>query len=232
MECIYSEILDKSTENILISGDQAKHLHVLRLKSGDSVQISNGSGLMASAVIMAINNKNYQCKIIRVDENTGELNSTLDLAFGLIADKNRLEFLIEKSTELGIKNFYPLITRYVQKKFLNVKRLEAKVLAAMKQSKRSVLPSINAPLELMTFLSQLDHYDITDIDGKSATDKQLLGSTLIFVGPEGGFTHEEIAEIKKQDPILWNLGNRRLRAETAAILSVGFASMMIRLKKI
>jgi 16S rRNA (uracil1498-N3)-methyltransferase len=229
MECIFSKELLKESDSIEISGDEAKHLHVLRLSIGDKVEISNGSGLIATSTIQAIKDKNYICRIENITENKGELGFQLDLAFGIISDRNRLEFMIEKATELGVRNFYPVITQFSQKKTVNLSRLEQKALAAIKQSKRSVLPKISDPIIFTELIKLTENYNciiLAEVDGKPLEPDQLIGDCLVLVGAEGGFSPEEIEQIRKCDPIIVSLGNRRLRTETAAILTTGLVSLM------
>jgi 16S rRNA (uracil1498-N3)-methyltransferase len=229
MECIFSEELQKKAEDIVISGDEAKHLHVLRLNIGDEVEISNGAGLIATTVIQSIKNKSYICRVENITENKGELGFQLDLAFGIISDRNRLEFMIEKATELGVRNYYPVVTQFSQKKTINLSRLEQKALAAMKQSKRSVLPKISDPKTFPEIIELTENYNciiLSDVDGVHFEPGQFIGDCLVLVGPEGGFSPDEIEEIKKCDPIILSLGNRRLRTETAAILTTGLVSLM------
>jgi len=229
MECIYSKELKKEDEYIEISGDEAKHIHVLRLNIGDKLEISNGNGYIATASIHGLKKKNYVCKIENIKENKGELRFRLDLAFGILSDRNRLEFLTEKATELGVSNFFPVITQFTQKKSINQSRLEQKALAAMKQSKRSILPKISEAIvfaDIIKLFGNYDHIILSDVNGKSLETDQLKGDCLALIGPEGGFSKEEVEEIKKYKPIILSLGNRRLRTETAAILTTGIISLI------
>jgi len=228
MECIYSTNLQKDSEFLEITGAEAKHIHVLRLNIGDEIEISNGNGLIANSVIQSINAKVYSCRIQKIHHLRGELKFRLDVAFGLLNDRSRLEFLIEKATELGVSNLYPIITQFTQKKAINSKRLEQKALAAMKQSKRAILPSVIKASKFSCFITSLKNYDniiLTDIDGSSIDNISIKGNTIVLVGPEGGFSNEEISELKKLNPNLLSLGSRRLRTETAAILSLGLISL-------
>lgn len=228
MECIYSENLTEESDFIDIGGSEAKHLHVLRMQAGKTINISNGKGLLADAIIENCTKKTFRCQILNTFENKGELPNRLDIAFGKLSDRNRQEFLIEKCTELGVTNFFPLITEHSQQNRINMSRLNNKALSAMKQSRRSVLPKLFEPVKLNDLLNKMSDHDniiITDENGKSPENTTINGSTLIFVGPEGGFSNIEIELLLGFNPILWDLGNRRLRAETAAIIAAGIASM-------
>ena len=230
MECIYSEKLTGDIDFIEISGSEAKHLHVLRMQAGNTINISNGKGLLADAIIENCSKKSFNCQILKLHKYKGELPAKLDIAFGILSDRNRQEFLIEKCTELGATNFMPLITEHSQKSRINMSRLNSKALSAMKQCKRSVLPKLFQPITLKYLLSNITDHDniiLADEKGEIPENTTLNGTTLIFTGPEGGFSKSELELINKMEPIKWNLGNRRLRAETAAIFAAGIASIKI-----
>jgi 16S rRNA (uracil1498-N3)-methyltransferase len=231
MECIYSSDLEKNTKVIEISGDEARHLRALRSRVGDGIEISNGSGLIAIADILSDSNRIYKCRIREVYINRGELPATLDIAFGIIGDRNRLEFLIEKGTETGICNFFPIVTEFTQKSTVNIDRLRAKSLAAMKQCKRAVLPYIHQVIHFAEIISRFDNYQniiLSDIHGTDISDLRIHGSTLLLVGPEGGFSDNELQKVSAYEPIVMSLGPRRLRTETAAMLTAGIVSILIK----
>jgi 16S rRNA (uracil1498-N3)-methyltransferase len=231
MECIYSSDLEKNTKIIEITGDEARHLRALRSRVGDGIEISNGNGLMAIADILSDSNRIYKCRIREVCINRGELPATLDIAFGIISDRNRLEFLIEKGTETGICNFFPIVTEFTQKSTVNIDRLRAKSLAAMKQCKRAVLPYIHQVIHFAEIISRFDNYQniiLSDIHGTDISDLRIHGSTLLLVGPEGGFSDNELQKVSAYEPIVMSLGPRRLRTETAAMLTAGIVSILIK----
>jgi 16S rRNA (uracil1498-N3)-methyltransferase len=224
MECIFYKSLLKSESIIEIEGQEARHIRALRVREGDALTVVNGQGLAAVSIVEQISKNGYKLKILEFKENFGENENRLGLALGILDDRERFEFALEKAIELGITDFYPIISKFVQKKGINAERLEAKSIAAIKQCCRSRLPEIHEPVsftEIFKISKQFDNVILADIDGGSP-DK-LNGSSLFIVGPEGGFSADEINLAKSNDVMLWKLGIRRLRAETAAIavLSVG-----------
>lgn len=231
MECILSNDLKVDSEILEIVSHEARHLHVIRVKTNDTIEISNGKGLMATAIIEKCTKKYFTCRIINLSENKGELCYKLALAVGILKRKTRFEFLLEKAVELGISEFYPIKSSFSQKNAVNHKRLVAKAIAAMKQCKRSILPIIHEPVsfeELISIQSNFKNTILTDVDGVSPFEKQISGSTIILIGTEGGFSSDELECIKKSNPLVWNLGNRRLRTETAAIIATGVASLFLK----
>ena len=231
MECVFSNDLQANSDVLEMTGDEAKHLHVLRINPNDTIEISNGKGLMATAIIEKCTKKTITCRIIDISKNKGELSSKLVLAVGILKRNSRFEFLIEKAVELGVSEFYPIKSSFSQKNTINHKRLMAKAISAMKQCKRSILPIIHEPVSfenIISIQSDFNNTILTDVNGASPFEKQITGSTIILIGSEGGFSPEELDNIKKTVPMVWNLGNRRLRTETAALLSAGVASLFLR----
>lgn len=234
MECIYYPELNKTSKEITISGKQAYHLKALRLNVGDSLFLTNGTGILAEAQINKIQKDNYTIEIKKINENYGELPVALGLAIPILDSRERFEFALEKAIELGISDFYPIITKYTQKKIINIERLKQKAIAAIEQCKRAVLPNIHEPIrlqELLKLKSPYEQFIISDMDGEyyhETAPSTPLRMTLIFVGPEGGFSDDEL-EIFLSDArcSFIKLSSRRLRAETAAITTLGIISSNI-----
>jgi 16S rRNA (uracil1498-N3)-methyltransferase len=109
--------------------------------------------------------------------------------------------------------------------------LNSKAVAAMKQTKRSILPKVHQAIKLKELSSVAENYEniiLTDWDGKHPDDIKISGNTLILVGPEGGFSVQELEFLKSKiitDSII--LGKRRLRAETAGVAALSIISMKL-----
>ena len=116
MECIYFPELDKNSKDLYISGSEAKHLKALRLKPGEEIQITNGKGLSAGSILIKEEPAGFLIQVTDLQENTGELPYSFALAIGILNDRNRFEFALEKAVELGITDFYPLITEFTEKR--------------------------------------------------------------------------------------------------------------------
>lgn len=224
MECIYWPELSKNDQVIEIDGKEAKHLKVLNTKSGAKILITNGNGLCAEARAERIAKERYKADVIEFRENLGELPYRLGVAMGILDKRDRLEFALEKSIELGISDFYPLITKYTQKNKIQDERLFLKAIAAIKQCKRAKLPTIHAPIDVKNIDETAAEYDkiiLLDENGSRPCFNDKQENILIVCGPEGGFDYSEIEMIKGlPNTSLTALGNRRLRAETAAISAV------------
>ncbi len=220
MESIYFPELKQNDFQVVISGSEAKHLKALRLKINEQILISNGQGLTAKALVQSFNKESITLQTIDYFIKLNEPAFPIALALGILSDRNRFEFALEKAVELGITDFYPLITKYVQKNKINQQRLLSKSIAAMKQCKRSVIPKIHLPIEINKLLkfAEFDTIILANENGEFPKNKNINSSVLVFVGPEGGFDKEEIGIIKeKKRTLVWKLADRRLRAETAVV---------------
>ncbi len=228
LECIYHFELKQNTKEFEIIGDEAKHLKALRLNPADKILVTNGKGLMAECVISHITGKNYTLFANKFMDNYGELSMDFGLAIGIIDNRDRMEFALEKGIELGITDFMPLITDFTQKKNVNSERLQQKAIAAMKQCKRSVLPKIHKTQELKKFLENQDKYEkvfIADIDGTRPDLSNDKEPAMLFVGPEGGFSEREMKMLREDKRCSFiKLSSRRLRTETAAIAGLAVLS--------
>ena len=151
------------------------------------------------------------------------------LAVALLKNPSRFDFLVEKCTELGVREIFPMRTERTIVSKVHTDRLEKIALAAMKQCGRSFLPPIHSPMdfhEALTYLKACERKFITHekavemIYGVKAVDagSKTVG---ILVGPEGGFTEGEVQSAAQCGFQPLSLGSRRLRSETAAIVLVG-----------
>jgi 16S rRNA (uracil1498-N3)-methyltransferase len=228
MECIYYQDLNEQTKFAKIIGAEAKHLKALRLRDNDKIMITNGSGLCAVSTVHRISKEEYRLNVKEYMPNHGEMSRTVGLAIGLLDNRDRFETALEKAVELGVSHFHPVISDYVQGKKYNKSRTELKVIAATKQCKRARLMSVYDLVSIIDFSEMTKDYDqiiLADENGQEPNKTVLKKSVLLLIGPEGGFSEEEIKTFKEDSRTeLWNLGNRRLRAETAAVICAGIVS--------
>ncbi len=236
MECFYCEELEIDSVSVRLNVEESKHVRALRILDGDRVLLINGRGLSASAITGISGKFEYKFLVDAYEMNKGELPVRLGLAMGILDSKDRMEFALEKAVELGVTDFYPLITRYSSKSVIKTERLNAKALAATKQTLRSYLINIHEPLdisELPEISEDFERIILADIDGVHFTKPKSKKSTLVLVGPEGGFSKSEIEAINSFENLkVLNLGNRRLRAETAAMVSLALVSNALNENKI
>jgi 16S rRNA (uracil1498-N3)-methyltransferase len=229
MDCIYNKFLENE-KSVILTNESLQHLNALRIRIGESILITNGLGLTVLCSLISINKKSAELDIIEIYENMGESNSRLGLALGILDNRDRFEFALEKSIELGLTDFYPLISKYSSTKKYDINRLIQKSIATICQSKRSVLPVIHKPILLENLLANesLNYESIflADIDGMSINEKMIKNSNLVIAGPEGGLSTEEILKIRSlENTQSIKLGTRRLRAETASIILLSAVSL-------
>jgi 16S rRNA (uracil1498-N3)-methyltransferase len=213
----------------------------MRKKVGDEIILINGVDGEFLGKIIDIKKKSCDIEIKR---QTKEFKNpqNLCLAFGLI---KRIEFVAEKGTELGVTEFLPLITqRTIIQKF-NKERFEANVIEAVEQSERLDLPKIHDVIKIQKFITSLCENDylifceersgnskkayeiLLDLKKKISEkeNKKSCGKIYIVVGPEGGFSEEEIKLIKSfKNTYSVSLGEGILRAETATIVILGLVN--------
>ena len=216
MECLYISNLDINAENILIEDDEFRHLKALHTRIGESILISNGNGTLATVSIIDIERRSASARIVS-KEFVPKVEYKLGLALGILDNKDRFEFALEKAVELGATDFYPLLCRYSQKQKVNSERLENKAISAIKQSKRAWNITIHNAITIEELLNLAGNtFYFSDMDSSEKL-KYFNSNSVLIVGPEGGFSAEEESMIRNNKVMSFTLGNNRLRAETAAI---------------
>lgn len=233
MPGFYLPELTQAERYIQINGPEYHHLvHVRRLQKGDRITITSGTGLLANALIKGIHKNAAELEILKIEEIQPSY-PRIAVGFSLLKSKND-QVIIEKLTELGIKEFFPLITsRSVRKTSPNtVKKFNLTAIAAIKQCDNAYLPVIHEPTALAEALKIIEDRGFIPVVAVEAGDRSSLNSILkhldkqepcLIIGPEGGFSPEEIRLLKAKQIISVTLGNHILRAETAAITAAAQA---------
>ncbi len=241
VEHFYVKPSDITERQLTVSGEEARHIaSVLRHQRGDRVVFVDGQGGEYECSLEAVSASSVTARIINRWRKSREPIRQVTLAQA-VPKGTRLELVIEKGTELGIHAFIPLISE------TSVARPEYEIpalggegegrqarwqrlaVAAMKQSRRSVLPKIYEPTRLADLWDQCDNYDLVlmaDEAERRLTVAQVFQSlpenkevrkVLCIVGPEGGFTDHERQRAAERHVRMVTLGQRRLRAETAGL---------------
>ena len=203
---------------------QANYLgNVMRLKEGDQLLIFDGmSGEWLAEIAEAARKR----MTLSVGEPTRPQESAPDLwlAFAPVK-KGRVDWLVEKSVELGVARLLPVVTQRTIVDKLNLDRMRAHIIEAAEQCGRTALADIDEPVRLDAFLKQRDFartlYFADETGGEPAATAFQSGPSMILTGPEGGFTPEEAAAVRSApNSRAISLGPRILRAETAALAAV------------
>lgn len=217
-----------SSSRITIRGEEAHHVFkVKRHRPGDRILVTDGEGSEYELLINSVSENEVEGQIISTRRKPREPLLEVTLAFGIIKAP-RIELLFEKCTEMGVSAFQPLVTSRTvpdwEEGERKLKRFERIIISAMKQSMRSVAPQILPLLDLQDFLTIITNYDHTLVaweEARHQLKERLTGRRvkrlLLVIGPEGGFAHDEIEALTAAGAKVFSLGQRRLRAETAAI---------------
>ena len=212
----------------ILDGPEARHLAtVSRVRVGDAVCLFNGDGLDYQARVVAVGKREVDLDIISAEPTHRELPCRIEIAAAL-PKGDRAQFMIEKLTELGVTRFVPLICRrsVVQPGEGKREKLQRYVIEASKQCGRSVLMEIAEAQKLSEYCRTADaevRWFAHPSPGKT-TFGAATTSTAGMVGPEGGFTEEEVAEALAAGWTAVSLGARILRIETAAIVLAAIAA--------
>lgn len=229
--------------SVIIEGSDVNHIkNVLRMKQGEKVRISTGSG------------KNYFCEIAEIAEGMvradileecaedTELPNKIYLFQGL-PKSDKMELIIQKAVELGVYEIIPVamkncVVKLEEKKAAGkVARWQEIAKSAAKQSKRSLIPTVQMPMHYKQAVERSRKLDIRLVPyenerGMAATREAMEAvkpgeSIGIFIGPEGGFSEAEIALAKEEDMQLISLGKRILRTETAGLATLAILMYQI-----
>jgi 16S rRNA (uracil1498-N3)-methyltransferase len=224
--------INSTPSKATIKGQDAKHIcQVLRLATGDTIQITNGKGKDFTAEIYSIKKDSVELDIIDEHKSLTESHIDITLCTGMLKDK-KMDLVIKHVTQLGIYKWVPFFcersipTPDAKRLEKRHKRWEIIAQESLKQCQRSRLPIISSPLNYKDMLEIARPYDAKIAFWEKATQK--LGSlertgpikkVIILIGPEGGFSETEIVLAKEKGFCSYSLGPRILRAETASISS-------------
>jgi 16S rRNA (uracil1498-N3)-methyltransferase len=226
-----------SGTGIVLPSDESRHaIKVMRLSPGSEIQVVDGQGRWYLATIVDVRRGVVTATIVRSEDDVGEPSYELTIALGLLRNAGRFETFLEKAVELGVSRVIPLETDRTQTDRLNRNRCERVMIAGLKQSMRSRLPSVNdiQSFEKVVGASVQGVVRLVAHEMASASDSLLASSDLIksadrvviLIGPEGGFTDTEIELAKENGWKQVSLGESRLRTETAAIAAAGAIHMI------
>lgn len=214
-------------EHGLISGEEAHHaIRVLRCQPGEQVETINGKGQLYSAVIESLSKDHIQLCELQLEQEVFENPNRLSVAIAPTKNPARFEWFLEKATEIGIAEIFPVITKRTEKTSLKTERLQNILLSAVKQSKQLFIPALHPiqPLEkaYSTFQGSANRF----IAHCGTERPPFFGhvyhkgtNALILIGPEGDFTQEEVDLALNKNYQAVSLGNSILRVETAGIVS-------------
>ena len=211
---------------VTLTSDEARHLReALRLKTGDDVQVFDGTGREFRAVVSQARRESAELELgAEIQPPRPESPLKLTLAVALLKGE-KFDLVVQKGTELGVNRFIPLVTRYADIRLRDesdaskrVTRWQRIALEAAKQCGRAVVPEINLPISFEPLIRKEKGCFLFAERGGSALSTDLRTNNFIaIVGSEGGWSDEELDQARLEGVPIVTLGGRVLRAETAAI---------------
>ena len=220
---LYADALGHATGEVVLSERNHHHLsRVLRAKTSQVIELFDGTGRSCQAIIKNISKRETIAQILNIAEhNDKRLPVTLGLA---LIRSDRFDWALQKVTELGVFAIQPLITQFtdsppsqgrLKKKWEHWQNI---LINACEQSENNWLPELRVPsyLHELVFPQQV-------VMAHPASESAYIDTTkesLLLIGPEGGFSDDEVSALLKKQVKPMSLGPRILRAETAAIVGL------------
>jgi len=224
MHLFYTPDITPQNDAWFLTEEESKHCaRVLRLEKGDQVNLIDGKGGLYTATISDAHPKRTILHINSVITGYGKRNHYLHIAVAPTKNLDRLEWFLEKATEIGIDEISLIITQRSERKEAKTDRLNKIITAAMKQSLKAYHPVLNEVIGFNKFLAQPfdgQKFVAHCADGEKAEIKDQFkpnGNYLVMIGPEGDFTEKEVADALQSGFKAITLGESRLRTETAAL---------------
>lgn len=221
----YEPSLNAGITQFTLSEPSSKHcVQVLRMQASDILHITNGVGDQFTASIIVAHKKET---LVQINAHQFIPKSAQKIILGISLLKNavRLEWLLEKATEMGVHTIVPLICERTIHERFKMDRMQNILQSAMIQSQQAWLPQLVSPL---SFTECLKQYQASDKfiahcepgDKKNIKDLPPSNDCILLIGPEGDFSPDEIAQSIQQHYQAIHLGPTRLRTETAGIFAL------------
>ena len=219
MKLFFGEVIPA----VKINEEEQTHIvKVLRMRSGEEIFVTDGKGNLAKGKLH-FEGKKVSLDVLEIKENLPNFSTQLHIAIAPTKNIDRIEFFVEKATEMGIAEITLLQTEKTERKNLNIDKLRKQSIAASKQSLRFHFPIINDLTKFSDFIKEVDsektfvahcNENLERIDLK---DIQAKENITFLIGPEGDFSDKEIQLLAAKGVKAVSLGNQRLRTETAGV---------------
>lgn len=212
--------------NPILSAEESGHaVRVLRLNEGDEIRITDGNGSFYQAVIVHAHPQHCRVRVDKTEQQSPLWPFHIHIAIAPPKQIDRMEWFVEKATEIGIDAITCLHCRFSERREINTTRVEKVMISAMKQSLKARLPRLTGMTAFHDFINQPfsgSKFIAHCAESEKSFIKQLYhpgDNALILIGPEGDFCQEEIALAIGQGFQPVTLGKSRLRTETAALVA-------------
>ena len=238
-EARYFYVLNATEHNELPTDEAIHAIRVLRLKIGDDIFLIDGKGNFYEAVVTLANSKHCLYKITQTLVQNKTWKGHIHLAIAPTKDISRIEWLVEKATEIGFDEISFLNCQFSERKNLRIDRIERIVISAMKQSRKAWKPIVNNMLSFEDFMQKevtgqkfichcYNEIEKTDFFS-NINNSGLFEDITVLIGPEGDFSINEVHQALQQQYKSTTLGNSRLRTETAGLAAVLMANLANRI---
>lgn len=220
----YAEQLAQGKSLLELPADVARHcVQVLRMKKGDKLQLTDGKGYFYHAVITETGKKTASVAV-QGSEYVPPARKRISVGISLLKNPGRLEWFLEKATEIGVQEIIPLVCHRTERQHFRYDRMQAILAAAMVQSRQAWFPILSQPTDIKLVIANATHA-CRLIAHCGDGEKAAIGSFAtyndiqILIGPEGDFTPDEVAFAlaRQYQPV--SLGQTRLRTETAGMVA-------------
>lgn len=221
----YEPTIQESNQPFVLSDSTSKHcVQVLRMREGAAIHLTDGKGKLFIAKIISAD-KQKSVALIEKTIFTVAPTKKLSIGISLLKNADRLEWMFEKITEIGITNIIPLLCKRTEQQRFRTERMQQILVSAMLQSQQCWLPQLQEPTDVKKLIEQANQQQKIiahcEEDKKNEiADLPKSNDSLILIGPEGDFTPEEIALALKAEFIPITLGKTRLRTETAGLVAI------------
>lgn len=217
---------DSLQKKIMLDEDTSRHVvQVLRMKEGEELNLTDGKGNLLTCKISSAHKKHCLVNVEGTrykEQGPGKVS----VAISLLKNSNRFEWFLEKATEIGVSEIIPLICERTEKEKFRYDRMNQICISAMLQSQQCWLPLLHEPKEFKEAIkhSAAEQKFIAHcMEGnrRALAHQQIstISHSLIFIGPEGDFTREEVELALQNNFVPLSLGETRLRTETAGVVA-------------
>ena len=219
MKLFFGEIFP----DVKINDEEQTHIaKVLRMREGEEIYVTDGKGNLAKGNLI-FEGKRVLIETTEIKENLPNFSSQLHIAIAPTKNIDRIEFFLEKATEMAVSEVTLIQTEKTERKNLNIEKLRKQAVAASKQSLRFFFPKINDVTKLSDFIKNVNpemtfvaHCDVA-FERINLSEIPELTNPTFLIGPEGDFSEKEIKMLAEKGIKAVSLGHQRLRTETAGI---------------
>ncbi len=226
-------------QEIVLDEDNSRHvIQVLRMKTGDPLQLTDGKGALLTASILDSHKKKCAVGVLSV-QTLPPKSQTVSVALSPLKNASRFEWFLEKATEIGVSEIIPLLCERTERQHTRQDRLQHILVSAMLQSQQTWLPVLRAPASFSQWVptAHYTHHLIAHCLEEPRPTEDLAAwrrrqmaaapsptiasaaTSLILIGPEGDFSPAEVTLALKQGFVPVTLGDNRLRTETAGVVA-------------